>query len=129
MMLFFQEMLKKVEDFQNMSNQKVHKIPALVSTELYELRYELMREENKEYVDACDDNDLTEVLDALVDKAYILFGTINAHGMQSVFEEAFNRVHDNNSLKCPGGICEFREDGKLKKPANHPKVELNDLVK
>ena len=36
------------------------------------LRYELMREENEEYLEAASDNDLVEVADALGDMLYIL---------------------------------------------------------
>ena len=40
------------------------------------LRYNLMREENEEYLDACEQGDLVEVADALGDQLYILCGMI-----------------------------------------------------
>ncbi|NJX17298.1 nucleoside triphosphate pyrophosphohydrolase family protein, partial [Tamlana crocina] len=50
--------------------------------EKVQLRYELMKEENEEYLQAAKDGDLVEVADALGDMLYILCGTIIEHGMQ-----------------------------------------------
>ena len=46
------------------------------------LRFNLMAEENEEYLEAAQNNDLVEVADALGDMLYILCGTIIEHGMQ-----------------------------------------------
>ena len=46
------------------------------------LRFNLMKEENEEYLEAAQNNDLVEVADALGDMLYILCGTIIEHGMQ-----------------------------------------------
>jgi len=46
------------------------------------LRYNLMKEENEEYVEAANNDDLVEVADALGDMLYILCGTIIEHGLQ-----------------------------------------------
>ncbi len=46
------------------------------------LRFNLMKEENEEYLEAASNNDLTEVADALGDMLYILCGTIIEHGLQ-----------------------------------------------
>ena len=127
MKLLLAELIKKTQDFMVMSNQSVKNKPALVDKETWELRYELMREENNEYYDACLEMDLVEIGDALGDQLYILLGTILTHGMQHKIEEAFQRIHENNMNKCPGGICKFREDGKLIKPDNFKKVELTDI--
>ena len=45
------------------------------------LRYELMKEENDEYIEAVENDDIVEVADALGDMLYILCGTIIEHGM------------------------------------------------
>ena len=46
------------------------------------LRYNLMKEENEEYLEAVQNNDLIEIADALGDMLYILSGTIIEHGLQ-----------------------------------------------
>ena len=69
------------------------------------LRYELMREENEEYLEAANNNDLVEVADALGDMLYILCGTIIEHGMQHKIEEVFDEIQRSNMSK-------LGEDGK-----------------
>ena len=105
------------------SGQLVNEKPTLVDTYL---RYNLMLEENKEYKDAATVGNLVEILDACVDMAYILYGTILTHGLQDVFQEAFDRVHENNMSKRP-----FIKDnnGKIIKPLGFKSVNLKDLVK
>ena len=125
------EILEKVAKFQMATGQPVNDSPrlsALRSDDL--LRYELMKEENKEYIVACTNRDLVEVLDACVDQLYILAGTINHHGLQNVVGEAFNRVHDNNMTKVgPNGKVIRNPDGKILKPEGFVSVDLKDLLK
>ena len=40
------------------------------------------------------ESDLIEVLDALADIGYILAGTIINHGMQHIYDDAFDEVHE-----------------------------------
>ena len=42
-----------------------------VGSEVYMLRYNLMREENQEYLEACMQEDLVEIADALGDQLYL----------------------------------------------------------
>jgi len=126
-----QEFLKKVADFQKATDQPVAEKPTLtwMFTDSL-LRYDLMHEENKEYIVACQNRDLVEVLDAVVDQLYILSGTINTHGLGDVLEEAFNRVHENNLTKIgPDGKVLRNPSGKILKPSGFVPVSLDDLVK
>ncbi len=50
------------------------------------LRFNLMKEENEEYLEAVQNNDLIEIADALGDMLYILCGTIIEHGLQHKIE-------------------------------------------
>ncbi|GIR12417.1 MAG: hypothetical protein CM15mP23_09920 [Cryomorphaceae bacterium] len=51
---------------------EMNQVPKIdVGSEVYMLRYNLMREENDEYLDACRQGDLVEVADALGDQLYI----------------------------------------------------------
>ena len=90
--------------------------PGLSSDELIELRIKLLSEEVEEYAEAARTGDLVEVLDALADIAYILAGTIINHGMQEVYDDAFNEVHRSNMAKLVDGKVIRREDGKVMKP-------------
>jgi predicted HAD superfamily Cof-like phosphohydrolase len=64
-----------------------------------QLRYELMAEENDEYLEACENEDKVEIADALGDMLYILCGTIINHGMENVIEEVFKEIHRSNMSK------------------------------
>ena len=84
------------------------------------LRFNLMKEENEEYLEAAKNNDLVEIADALGDMLYILCGTIIEHGMQDKIEEVFNEIQRSNMSKlAEDGTPIYREDGKVLKGPNY----------
>jgi len=122
------KILELVAEFQKATDQPVSQSPTLSDFKHSKLRYDLMKEENKEYLAALKEGDLVEVLDACVDKLYILAGTINNHGLQEAVIEAFNRVHENNLTKIVDGKVLRNPDGKILKPAGFKPVSLTDLI-
>lgn len=100
-----------------------------VGSEVYMLRYNLMREENDEYLDACRQGDLVEVADALGDQLYILCGTILKHGLQYKIEEVFDEIQRSNMSKLDSnGRPIFREDGKILKGQNYFKPNIKKIL-
>jgi predicted HAD superfamily Cof-like phosphohydrolase len=91
--------ISQVQEFQTAFNQLISNEPTTVSKELSLLRFELMKEENNEYLEAVLENDLVEIADALGDQLYILAGTILTHGMQHIIEPVFNEIHRSNMSK------------------------------
>jgi len=90
------------------------------------LRYELMREENEEYLEAANNNDLVEVADALGDMLYILCGTIIE---QDKIEEVFNEIQRSNMSKLGAdGKPIYREDGKVLKGPNYFKPNIKEIL-
>lgn len=83
------------------------------------LRFDLMKEENEEYLEAANSGNMLEVADALGDMLYILCGTILEHGMQHKIEAVFEEIQRSNMSKLgKDGKPVYREDGKvLKGPA------------
>lgn len=80
------------------------------------LRFNLMKEENEEYLEACKNGDIVEIADALGDMMYILFGTICKHGLQHRIAEVFDEIHCSNMSKLDAaGKPIYREDGKVLK--------------
>ncbi|HTF06510.1 MAG TPA: nucleoside triphosphate pyrophosphohydrolase family protein [Bacteroidia bacterium] len=80
------------------------------------LRFNLLKEENEEYLEACKNGDVVEIADALGDLLYITFGTILRHGLQHKIEEVFDEIHRSNMSKLDKeGKPIFREDGKVLK--------------
>ena len=102
--------------------------PDLGPKELIELRIKLLTEEVQEYAEAARSGDLVEVLDALADIGYILAGTIINHGMQDIYDDAFNEVHRSNMSKLVDGKVIRREDGKVLKPEGWQPPQLNQFL-
>ena len=94
------------------------------------LRFELMKEENEEYLEAANNNDLVEVADALGDMLYILCGTIIEHGMQHKIEEVFQEIQRSNMSKLgENGKPIYREDGKVLKGPTYFKPDIAKILK
>ena len=95
----------------------------------FTLRYNLMKEENEEYLEACENNDLVEIADALGDQLYILCGTILKHGLQHKIEEVFEEIQKSNMSKLDAaGNPIFREDGKILKGENYFKPNIKKIL-
>lgn len=123
----FKELIDKVRQFNTLFEVPMSDKPVLLDFSEYNLRFNLMSEENSEYFEACNKNDLIEVADALGDKLYILLGTILKHGMQDKILEAFNLIHENNMSKLHDGKVVRNEAGKIIKPANFQPVDLTKI--
>tara|TARA_R110001632_G_scaffold42605_7_gene107897 strand:- start:3424 stop:3810 length:387 start_codon:yes stop_codon:yes gene_type:complete len=93
------------------------------------LRFNLMKEENEEYLEAANSSDLVEVADALGDMLYILAGTIIEHGMQYKIAEVFDEIQRSNMSKLGhDGNPIYREDGKVLKGPNYFKPNIKDIL-
>jgi len=100
-----------------------------VGKSTYTLRYNLMKEENDEYLEACENNDLVEIADALGDQLYILCGTILKHGLQHKIEAVFEEIQKSNMSKLDTeGNPIFREDGKILKGENYFKPNIKSIL-
>ena len=135
-----QDLILKVKDFQQTFDQVVNRKPTLVDLELANLRFELMKEENEEYMQAVIDKDVVEVADALGDQLYILIGTILSHGMQEVIVDVFNEIHRSNMSKLDengkpiingqNGVLDItRELGKVLKSTRYSKPNFDKILK
>lgn len=94
------------------------------------LRYNLMKEENEEYLQAVQENDLVEIADALGDMLYILCGTIIEHGLQDKIEAVFDEIQRSNMSKLDeNGEPIYREDGKVIKGPNYFKPDFATILK
>jgi predicted HAD superfamily Cof-like phosphohydrolase len=124
-----EKQLKAVEQFHKAFGQENGKWPKNISADGYELRHRLMSEENDEYLDACDENSLVEIADALGDQLYILCGTILKHGMQHIIEEVFDEIQASNMSKLgEDGKPILREDSKILKGPNYFKPNLKPII-
>ena len=100
-----------------------------ISEERKKLRFELMKEENEEYLEAANNNDMVEVADALGDMLYILCGTIIEHGMQHKIEAVFEEIQQSNMSKLGAdGQPIYRQDGKVLKGPNYFKPNIKQIL-
>lgn len=132
-------LISKVEVFQNAFSQPISQTPTLESKELSELRFELMKEENEEYLEAVMNKDLEGIADALGDQLYILCGTILTHGLQHIIMDVFNEIHRSNMSKLDengkpiingeNGILDgSRPLGKILKPKTYSEPNLLKIL-
>ena len=122
--------IKAVEQFHNSFGLGVLQRPkADLGKDKNQLRFNLMDEENKEYLEAANNGDLIEVADALGDMLYILCGTILEHGMQYKIEEVFEEIQRSNMSKLDeNGKPIYREDGKVLKGPNYFKPDIKAVL-
>ena len=123
--------IKAVEEFhKSFKLQMNHQPQGDITERRNKLRFELMKEENEEYLEAAQNNDLVEVADALGDMLYILCGTIIEHGMQDVIEDVFDEIQRSNMSKLgEDGKPIYREDGKVLKGPNYFKPNFEKILK
>jgi predicted HAD superfamily Cof-like phosphohydrolase len=123
--------LEAVEEFHTSFGLGVsYEMKADLGISKNELRFNLMKEENEEYLEAVQNNDLTETADALGDMLYILCGTILEHGLQHKIEEVFEEIQRSNMSKLNhDGKPIYREDGKVMKGPNYFKPNFATILK
>lgn len=93
------------------------------------LRFNLMKEENEEYLEAAQNNDLVEVADALGDMLYILCGTMIEHGLQDKISAVFDEIQESNMSKLgQDGQPIYRKDGKVLKGPNYFKPNISKIL-
>lgn len=123
--------LEAVKIFHEFYNLNYKESPTTnIGTDKINLRFNLMAEENEEYLEAAKNNDLIEVADALGDMLYILCGTIIEHGLQDKIDDVFNEIQRSNMSKLGlDGQPIFREDGKVLKGPNYFKPNILKILK
>jgi len=126
-----QDKIKAVQAFHDAFGLDSRKTPqADLGQAKHQLRFNLMDEENKEYLEAANNGDLIEIADALGDMLYILCGTIIEHGLQDKIEAVFNEIQRSNMSKLGAdGKPIYREDGKVLKGPNYFKPDIEKVLK
>ena len=122
--------LSQVKEWCEATDIRVPTGPTNISSERTSLRFNLMAEENTEYLEACTAGDTVEIADALGDMLYILCGTIIEHGLQHKIEEVFDEIQKSNMSKLDeNGMPIYREDGKVLKGPNYFKPNIHSIIK
>ena len=124
------ETISAVEIFHDAFGIKNNYEPTIdLSEKDIELRYNLMNEENSEYLEAAKNGDIVEVADALGDQLYILCGTILKHGLQHKIAEVFTEIQRSNMSKLDiNGNPIYREDGKVLKSSLYFRPNIKAIL-
>lgn len=126
----FAHIIGHVKTFHEAFGIKNNESPTLLENEEANLlRYKLMREENEEYLEACEKGNLVEVADALGDQLYILCGTLLRHGLQDKIVDIFEEIQRSNMSKLDeNGKAIYREDGKVLKSNLYFKPNIERIL-
>jgi predicted HAD superfamily Cof-like phosphohydrolase len=126
----FNEIIGAVETFHDSFGiQNHYELKSDLTAKEVQLRFDLMKEENEEYLEAALNNDIVEIADALGDQLYILCGTILRHGLQDKIVEVFEEIQRSNMSKLDAdGKPIYREDGKVLKSDRYFKPNIAAIL-
>lgn len=121
---------EQVKQFHEVFGINIEPKPIIPNDERCRLRFVIQAEELDEFAVACVSDDLTEVVDAVIDQLYILFGTALEFGLSvELLEECFDEVHRSNMSKLDGnGKPVRRADGKVIKGKNYSRPNLAPII-
>ena len=124
------EIIGAVETFHDSFGIENHyELKSDLTAKEVQLRFDLMKEENEEYLEAALNNDIVEIADALGDQLYILCGTILRHGLQDKIVEVFEEIQRSNMSKLDAdGKPIYREDGKVLKSDRYFKPNIAAIL-
>ncbi len=126
----FNEIISAVETFHDSFGiQNHYELKSDLTAKEVQLRFDLMKEENEEYLEAANNGDIVEIADALGDQLYILCGTILRHGLQDKIVEVFEEIQRSNMSKLDiDGKPIYREDGKVLKSDRYFKPDIASIL-
>ena len=129
----------QLEEFQKAFNSTFSDDPILLSHKDWELRFDLSQEELNEYRDACENEDIVEIFDAILDRLFLAYGDAVSHGLQHILVLGFNEVVRSNMSKLGsdgkpiinGVNCKLdtsRPYGKILKSETYSKPDLKQFL-
>ena len=117
--------LSSVAEFHKTFNAPILEKPQIPSKERAALRVSLLQEELNELKEAIENNDFTEVADALCDLQYVLSGAVLEFGLADKFKKLFDEVQRSNMSKACKTQAEAEETVRFynKKDATEARIE------
>ncbi len=115
---------EKVKEFMVKFRQYIGDSPGFPDNRTQVLRMELVKEEYLELETALVYENIEQVVDALGDLLYVVYGTAIAFGVD--MEPVFNEIHRANMSK-EGGV--HRKDGKWLKPEEWKPPDIKRIIK
>lgn len=106
--------LELVKIFHKKFKAPIAENPSLIPADRFNLRFALMDEEVKEYLEGAQKGDLENIAKELCDILYGVYGTIIEHGLQDKIEEIFEEVHTSHMSKDYSQYKMVKGDGYFK---------------
>ncbi len=107
--------------------QEVKEKAEFPNNKIKKLRYDLIEEELLELKTALEQEDITEVADALTDILYVVYGAGHAFGVD--LDKCFNEVQNSNMSKLgDDGKPIYNEIGKVMKGPKYFKPNLKKFI-
>ena len=107
--------------------QEVKEKAEFPNNKIKKLRYDLIEEELLELKTALEQEDITEVADALTDILYVVYGAGHAFGVD--LDKCFNEVPNSNMSKLgDDGKPIYNEIGKVMKGPKYFKPNLKKFI-
>lgn len=124
------DLINDVAEFHKAFGVPIESTPTIPSAEIQKLRYDLALEELNEFKEACEQGDIVEVFDAIVDQLYILLGTANSFGLGEALINGFKEVHKSNMTKLDSnGQVVRHPSGKVGKSELYKEPDLKQVLK
>ena len=99
--------VSEVEEFNSLMNKPNNYVPTIPAKSEWDFVYNFVLEELEEYKQACERQDIVEVLDALCDIAYVSIGNgAMLHGLKDKIWPAYMEVQASNLSKA----CSTQEE-------------------
>ena len=124
----FKDMVNNVMTFHDVYGQPYSTQVTLIEEERYKMRHRLQKEENDEYLKACEEKDIVEIAHEIADEFYVLVGKVISHGLQDKIMDVFDEIQRANMSKLGlDGKPIYREDGKVLKGPNYTPPDVKKL--
>jgi predicted HAD superfamily Cof-like phosphohydrolase len=132
-----QKQIEQLIAFQKAFKSLVNTQPTLLTEEQWNLRLALSQEELDEYKEGCENEDIVEIFDSILDRLFLAFGDAVSHGLQDYLVAGFEEVLASNMSKLDdngqpiingenGYLDTSRPLGKILKSEKffHPRLDL-----
>lgn len=121
--------IEQVREFHEAFGVKNEPAPTLSDKKTRQLRVALIQDELYELYKALEDENMVEVLDALVDLEYVIQGAYLQFGLAFLKDSAFNEVHRSNMSKLDeNGKAVIAPNGKVLKSKLFTPPDLNQFL-
>lgn len=114
--------LELTKQFHEKFEIPINDFPMIISKDRANFRYKFMIEEIKEYIKDNENNNLENLAKELCDIQCVLNGLILEHGLQDIFDEMYEEVHNSNMSK-------EKSEFKMIKGENYKKANLSKFFK